>query len=57
MGVLCQQRNETQRSISYFIFYGRIALWTISYEMKMSVVEVPAAKMCMAEMFTMKLPE
>ena len=57
MGVLCQQRNETQWSISYFIFYSRIALWPISYEMKMSVVEVPTAKMRMAEMFTMKVPE
>ena len=27
------------------------------YEMKMSVEEVPAAKMCVVEMFTMKVPE
>lgn len=31
---LCQWRNETKLTTSYFIFCGKIALWPISYPAK-----------------------
>ena len=44
MGALCQWRNETKLSTSYFIFYGKTALRPISYEVKMLAAKMVKVK-------------
>ena len=57
MGALCQWRSETKLSTGYFIFYGKISLWQISYAAQMSATKMLAAKMFMAKKFPAKILE
>ena len=50
------QSVETKLSTGYFIFYGRIALWPISYVVKKFVAKGLAAKMFTAKMLTAEVP-
>ena len=49
MGALHQWKSEARLSSSYIIFYGKIAVWPLSYVAKIFVIKMLVAKMSTAK--------
>ena len=55
MGALHQWKSEARLLTSYFIFYGKIAVWPLSYVAKIFVIKMLLAKMSTAKTLTVKI--
>lgn len=55
MGALHQWKSEARLSTSYIIFYGKTAIWPLSYVAKILVIKMFVAKMSIAKTLTVKI--